>query len=111
VGHKEEREPLRIKPSSGGISTKDRGGKPNKILGLDKPSLVVTTCLHIEVANALCNATYTFSLWKEHNNDKGGSQVAFVAHAMLAHWWKKLLALYWRHPKPSMARGRNTSIG
>jgi hypothetical protein len=62
VGHKEEREPLRMEPSTDRISTKDRGGKPHKIPGLDKPSPVVTTCLQIEAASILCNVIYTFCL-------------------------------------------------
>jgi len=48
--HKEENEPLKLEPSTNCTSklTKQKGGKHDKIINLEEPSLVVIACFKID---------------------------------------------------------------
>ncbi len=73
------------------ISKKERKGKLDRIVNLEKPSLATTKHFKIEMACAICKVIDTLCLYKTHKTTKGGPPMPFVDHAILAYQWIKSL--------------------
>jgi len=71
------------------ISKKERKGKIERVVSLEKPSLTTIKHFKIEVACVICKVINTLCLYKTHKTTKGGPPMPFVDHAILTHQWKK----------------------
>ncbi len=67
------------------ISKKERKGKLERVVSLEKPSLATTKHSKIEVACVFCKVIDIFLIYKTHKTTKGGPPMPFVDHAILAH--------------------------
>jgi hypothetical protein len=87
MGHKGPKEQIysRAPLVTRSISKKERKGKLEKVISLEKPSLATTKHFKIKVAYVFCKVIDTLCLYKTHKTTKGGPPMPFVDHAILAH--------------------------